>query len=220
MSNDITGVYFSGLLLESPLRALQRADIEGVRNFSFVKVVHGTNWEHFVFRSEKPLRLEDGTGPCEYPIICRRSGSRVLMLSVAREIVEHLVKNDFEQAFSPQLRRVSIAVDDLVKGIARRPTLYALSFAHAKVPAFGNSLRGVFYYGDDLAEASLFRDQIDLMVFFTCGLKEAAGGAEIVRLGGDGTVSFFMSTHKVLEVEKALGFLREEGYLTSEIWAA
>src|SRR5579863_9700934 len=214
MNSDITNVYFSGLLLESPVRALQRADLEKGGNLSFIGIVHGTSWEHFLFKSEQALRPEDGVGPCEYPIICRRSGSRVLMLSIAREIIEHLVRNDLEKIFSPQLRRVSIAVDGLVKGIARKPTLYALSFAHARVPAFGNSLRSISFYGDDLAEASLFREQIDLMVFFTCGLKEAAGGAEIVRLGGDGTISFFMSASRLSEVERALGFLRHEGYLT------
>jgi len=221
MKTDVTNLYFSGLLLESPLRTVQRADLEKVRNVSFVEVVHGTNWEHFSLKSEQALRPEDRPGPYDYPIICRRSGSRVLVLSVTRQIVEHLLQHDFESIFSPQLRRVSIAVDGLVKGIANKPTAYALSFAHARVPAFGNSLRAISFYGDDLAEASLFRGQLDLMVFFTCGLREAAGATEIVRLGGDGAISFFMGTsHRVLEVERALSFLRHEGYLTSEIWAA
>ena len=97
---------------------------------------------------------------------------------------------------------------------------YALSFAHATTPAFGTSLRAISFYGDDLAEASLFRDQIGLMVFFTCGLREAAGGSEVVRLGAEGGISFFLTeARRVLEVEKTLTFLRPEGYLASEILA-
>jgi hypothetical protein len=220
MNTDVTNVYYSGLLLEWPPRAIQRTDLEQLRDFSFSGAIAGTNWELFWFRSDKALRPEDRPGPYRYPILCRRSGSRILMLSVARQVVEHLMESELERVFSPRLRRVSIAVDGLVKAMADKPTAYSLSFAHARVPAFGSSLRALSFYGDDLAEASLFRERIGLMVFFTCGLREAAGGSEIVRLGADGTISFFMAeSHRVLEVEKALGFLRHEGYLTSDVLA-
>ena len=56
------------------------------------------------------------------------------------------------------------------------------------------------------------------MVFHTCGLREARGGPEILRLGSDGSVSFFLhSPAKVLDVEEVLRFLRSEGYLSTDI---
>ncbi|MGO9209789.1 MAG: hypothetical protein ACLP2H_06685 [Terriglobales bacterium] len=219
MSDDSNNLYLSGILLEFPPRSIHRSDLEQVHGLSFAETVGTTPWERYSLQSRNPLRHEDvlRPGPYHYPVICRRSGSRLLLLSISRQVVDHIVQDDFERIFSPRLRRVSIAVDDLVKAMTQRPTSYALSFAHARVPAFGNSLRAVSFYGDDLAEASLFRDQLDLLVFFTCGLREAIGGPEIVRLGSDGGVSFFMNeTGKVLEVERALAFLREEGYFATE----
>ena len=212
----------SGLLLDWPARAIQRADIlrnEGVR---FEAKIEGSAWERFTFASKKPLHGEDPSvagPPYHYPIVARRSGSRILVLSLTRQIVEHLLDFELHRVISPPLRRVSIAVDQLVKNLAERPTSYALSFAHARVPAFGASLRAVSFYGEDLAEASLFREQLSLLVFFICGLREAKGGNEIVRLGGDGFVSFaYSGPRRVTEVEQTLAFLRAEGYLSTEIW--
>lgn len=111
-----------------------------------------------------------------------------------------------------------ISVDQLVKSLTQRPTTYVVSFAHARVPAFGAVLRAISFYGDDIGDASLFRQQLDLMVFYTCGLREARGGSEIVRLGSDGSISFYLhSPSKVLEVEEVLRFLRASGYLTTDI---
>jgi hypothetical protein len=144
-----------------------------------------------------------------------------LLLSVGRPVVEHILKDELDPVLGPGLRRVSIAVDSLVKKIAVRPTSYVLSFVHARVPAFGASLRSVSFYGDDLAEASIFREQMNFLVFFICGLRQATGGGEIVRLAGDGGVSFLLTDppeEKVREVEEVLKFLRKYDYLESHIW--
>ena len=220
MSNEPRNL--SGLLLELPSRAIQRADLLGSKALGYEGKVGTSSWERFTYRSQTPLHGEDvalSHPPFRYPMICRRSGTRLLALSVTRMIVEHLLESELNGALSLKLKRVAIGVDQLVKNLANKPTEYALSFAHARVPAFGASLRAVSFYGEDLAEAALFRDQLSLMVFFTCGLREANGGSEIVRLGGDGYVSFMMSgPRKVLEVERALSFLREQGYLANELW--
>jgi hypothetical protein len=213
---------FSGLLLEWAGNAIQRGDLLRAAGLRFDGLVGSSAWEKYVFDSPVPLRGEDLSvydPPFRYPLICRRSGSRLLVLSVSRSIAERLLGVEFHAAFVPRLKPVPIGVDQLVKGITARPTEYALSFAHARVPAFGATLRAISYYGEDLAEAALFRDQLPLMVFFTCGLREARGVNEIVRLGGDGHVSFLLSTpRRVIEVERALSFLRREGYLASDLW--
>jgi hypothetical protein len=111
-----------------------------------------------------------------------------------------------------------IGVDQLVKSLTQKPTTYVVSFAHARVPAFGAVLRAISFYGDDLGDAALFRQQLNLMVFYTCGLREARGGGEIVRLGSDGSVSFYLhGPSKVLEVEEVFRFLRVSGYLATAI---
>jgi hypothetical protein len=216
--------FLSGLLLDWPVRSIQRADLEQYGHLRFLSEIGGSKWEKYLYASPTPLRNEDRLGasaPFEYEIICRRSGSRILVLSEGRNIVEHLVKDGLDLMLAPGLRKVSIAVQELVNAIAARPTLYVLSFVHARVPAFGASLRSVSFYGDDLAEASLFRDQMELLIFFVCGLRRATGGPEIVRLGADGAISFRLSSpveDRIREVEEILRFLRVEQYLVTDIW--
>jgi hypothetical protein len=213
----------SGLLLELPSRPIQRADIADLRGLSYQGKIGSSAWENFTFKSQVALHHEDVTAsnpPYTYPVICRRSGTRLLALSIGREVIEYLMAERMGALSDLRMRRVSIGVDQLVKNLADRPTDYALSFAHARAPAFGASLRSLSFYGDDLAEAALFRDHLSLMVFFTCGIREAHGGAEVLRLGHDGAISFqYTSQRRILEVERVLTFLREQGYFASDLWS-
>lgn len=211
----------SGFLLEwASDRPIREDDLTRCSAIKFVKKVEKTEWEEFSFVSTVAFRGEDQAGlpgPFRYALFCRRSGSRIALMSINRIVVTHLLERHLHGCFRPPLRSVPIAVDQLVKKIASQPTEYALSFVHARVPAFGTCLRSVSFYGDDLAEASLFRDNISFMDFFTCGLRQAVGGPEIVRLGGDGTLSFVpTSVERLNEVEEVLRFLRKNGYLAAE----
>ena len=207
----------NGYILEWPVRQIERGDLIQSHSIRFREVLPNSRWETFEFISSVPLRGEDTDntpGPFRYILVCRRSGPRILLLSLNRQIVEHVLEETLNRVFLPALRRVPIGVDALVKNLTLHPRVYALSFVHARVPAFGTSLRAVSFYGEDLAEASLFRENAPLMNFFTCGLRRAHGGGEILRIGNDGTISFYMrGPESVLEVEEALHFLREQGCL-------
>ena len=210
---------FSGLLVECPDHKIGREDLVGCRGLSFAGPFAG-RWESFSFESHEPLAGEDArvaAPPYKYRILIRRSGVRLLLLSNHKDVAEQVL-GLLQPLFRPRLRGVKIGVDQLVKSLTQKPTSYVLSFAHARVPAFGAVLRAISFYGDDIGDASLFRQQLNLMVFHTCGLREARGGPEILRLGSDGTVSFFLhSPAKALEVEDVLRFLRSEGYLSTDI---
>ncbi len=211
----------SGSLLEWPVKEIGRSDLEHCSALQFHENVGESNWEKFEFTSSEPLRDKDQgeSGPFSYVVICRRSGSRIAMLSLNRQIVDHLAHQLMLDVFSLRSRRVSIAVGDLVNELVERPTRYCLSFVYARVPAFGASLRNVSFFGDDLGEASLFRENAHLLNVVNCGIRRTEGGSEIVRLAGDGRISFNMSSSKkVIEVEEVLRFLRKENYLSTEIW--
>lgn len=212
----------SGSLLEWPVRAIQRAQLEACKALEYKQPVGTSRWEEFQFTTDVPLRGEDATsvrGPFRYIVICRLSGSRMAILSHNRRIVDRLTDRLVAEVFALRLRRVSIAVDSLVTSLVERPTRFCLSFVYARVPAFGAALRNVAFYGDDLGEASLFRENIHLINVFVCGLRRTEGGSEILRLTSDGRISFNMrSPEKVNEVEEVLRFLRQEQYLTTEIW--
>jgi hypothetical protein len=218
MSEDIKKNY-SGLLVECPDQPVTREGLTRCAGLSFSRDAKGS-WEQFLFESHEPLAGEDRRifkPPYRYPILVRRSGTRFLLLSNHKDVAEHLVVQ-LGPLFRPRLRSVMIAVDQLVKALTLKPTKYVVSFAHARVPAFGAVLRAISFYGDDLGDAALFRQQLDLMVFYTCGLREARGGGEIVRLGSDGSVSFYLHTgSRVLEVEGVLRFLNKSGYLATRI---
>lgn len=212
----------SGSLLEWPVQAVQRAQLEQCEALKYKGTVGASRWEEFEFASEVPLRGEDETtirGPFRYIVICRRSGARIAILSHNRRIVDRLTDRLVSEVFALRLRRVSIAVHSLVASLVERPTRFCLSFVYARVPAFGAALRNIAFYGDDLGEASLFRENIHLINVFVSGLRRTEGGSEILRLTSDGRISFNMSSaDKVIEVEEVLGFLREEQYLSTEIW--
>lgn len=210
-----------GFLLDWSERNVVRTDLLKCDSLTFVRKIPNTHWEEFEYLSQIALRGEDEIStakPYRYVLICRRSGSRIILLSFNRDIVEHLLESELSKIFVPKLRAVSIAVDELVRGITAHPTKYSLSFVHARVPAFGTALRSVSYYGDDLADASLFRDNVDLMNFFICGLRPTVGKSEIVRVGTDGTLSFYMpNVARLNEVEEVFSFLRKEGYFSIDI---
>jgi len=221
--DDHEAYVLSGSLLEWPVQAIQRAHLDSCSALAFQGTVGSSSWESYEFTSDDPLRGEDGaalSGPFRYAVICRRSGRRIALLSLNRRIVDRLVDRLIAEVFTVRLRRVSIAVDALVKAIVERPTRYCLSFIYARVPAFGASLRNVSLYGDDLGEASLCRENLHLLNAIVCGIRKTEGGSEIVRLGGDGRISFTMqSPDKVYDVEEVLRFLRAEQYLATDIWA-
>lgn len=218
MATD-TSHSLSGFLLEWPKLEIERSDLTRSERLSFKLELPAVGWEEYELTSEEPLRGEEQPAATifRYPVTCHRSGPQLLMLSVGRSVVEHLMETTLREFFPP-LCRVSIAVDRFVKDVTARPSNYTLSFVHARVPAFGTALRSVSFSGDDLAEASLFRDHLDLMTCFTCGVKYAAGGPEITRIGNDGWISFLANgVAKLTNVEALLDCLRTCGYVTPRL---
>ena len=212
----------SGILLERAGEAVDRSAIECFESIQYEGLVGHSKWEKFSYKSDKPCRGEAELGinpPYTYRLVMRRSGPRILIMSSNRRIVEHLLDTELRDGFVPNFKSVRIGVTGLVRAIVKKPEVYVLTFVHARVPAFGDSLKSISFYGDDLAEATLFRDHIYLMDIRTCGLRYATEHPELVRLSSDGGISFRLThPNKVLKVEKAIGFLRKEGYLSTDIW--
>jgi hypothetical protein len=181
--------------------------------------IPNTGWETFTYLSDVALRHEEKIynipGPYRYSMVIRRSGPRFLLLSENRSIATHFMEHTLSQILKPLPCQVNIAVDSLARNLAKNPTVYALSFIHARVPAFGTSLRSISFYGDDLGTSTYFVKSLELFNVHTCGLRHAQGGHEIVRIGSDGGVSFLFSNEKAIEVEKLLGFLRNQKYLST-----
>ena len=66
----------------------------------------------------------------------------------------------------------------------------------------------------------MFREQMDKLSFFSCGLRNAIEGPELVRLGNDGAISFFVAKpegRRLREIEAVLRFLRDNSYLSVDM---
>ena len=211
----------SGYLLASSNVIFERDTILLSKNMSFVGKYCKSDWEEFTFESKIPLiELEDITseGPYYYPVICRRSGPKILFLSSSKAVVDYILEKEFSRIFRPHLIKVQIDIDNLIRTLSLKPAKYVFSFAHARVSAYGNSLKAVSFYGEDLSEASLFRSNLELMNFFTCGLRKAIGGTEIIRLGTDGSVAFnVIKQDNLADVKEVLKYLRDNNYLNIDL---
>lgn len=175
-------------------------------------------WEFFSLltkESLRPDREEEGRGPYRYEILCRRLGAYVILASDSRNIVDYLLsKKRFMYADKPPFVPIKIHVDRLVRKITHDPTSYAINFVHAKVSGFGDALKSMSLYGDDITEAKLFRDSIDLMSCTRCGLSDISEGFEVIRVGNDGSINFFDNPfERLVEVEVCVANLISWGVI-------
>ncbi len=208
----------TGYLLSTPLETIEPSKLRDVPALTFVRQLQRSRWEEFKFHSPKPLRGEEiqlgFSGGFDYTVLCRRSGPRILVVGESRGVIDALLDRSLRTALGRRVKQVRIPVDSLVKSLAEQPGAFVLSFAHARVSAFGHTLRAVSFYGDDIAESPLFRDHLKLMQCYACGLRDVVAGPEIIRFRGDGVISIASAGLKRMsDVERALGFVRDRGFL-------
>jgi len=152
----------------------------------------------------------------EYPLVVRKSGEKVILLSYTRKIVDHCINNIFPRTFSKFARFLPIEINSLVKHLAYNPNRYVISFVHARVQAYGEALRAVSFYGDDVAEVPLFRENLGFFSCYTCGLRDVTGGGELIRLGNDGYISFnYAKSDHGKKIDLVLSYISSLGFLTS-----
>lgn len=212
----------SGFIFEWSVGNIERGSIDSCPCTKFMQTEEGSRWERFEYTSREALNGEEqygDLGPYRYPIICRRSGPRIAILSVSRNVAEAFANRLSREVLAIRLEKMAIAVDAMVKLIVKRPTVYCVCYANARTPAFGTALRNVVFSGDDLGAINWFKDSTELMSFFLCGIRLSSGGTEIIRLGSDGRMSFQFGGPKILlQIEEVLHFLRTEKYLSREFF--
>src|SRR6185369_6049102 len=163
--------FLTGRLLTWPEGEVEREDILRCSSLDFGQTIGPSDWERYTYMSTNPLNNEDPTevaGPYKYAILCRRSRDRILILGESSRVVETLLTKEFTQVFAPHLRSIPIAIVRLVKAFTRNPPIYALTYAHAKVPGSLVNLKHVSFYGDDLGVAPLFNELLDELTFISC----------------------------------------------------
>lgn len=214
----VTPANLSGYILEYPTEPVTIELITTPEQITFIqKITKAKNWELYNFKSSQPLLGEeeqDLKESYDYPIICRRSGQRLLILSIGKNVIDFLLANVFARFIKPKFSHVPVAIHDLVTHIAQKPQRYVLSFVHARVSGYGAAVRAVSFYGEDVGEADLFRKNLYLFNCFICGLRNVASGGEILRISSEGFVYFNCPSELRLgDVQLILNFIKELGFL-------
>ena len=213
-NHEILGGYL--MASKNPITSSGWGDFVESSGCELVSKLASPGWFTYIFKSNRPLLNEppDIPPPYEYVVVLRASGDKALLISPTKRIINYLLNEVIASDIIKYFYKVTIDVNSIVGYISEHPDIYLLSYVHGRVQAFGDALRGISFYGKDLARAKLFRDQIDMMTAYTCGIRNLQTRKEIVRLSSDGSISFnFSKAHSGKLVEDVLAYVSNLGFL-------
>lgn len=156
MDNKITNIdhrLYSGFLFDSSFEKLLVSTLEFGIHSKIEGQLLNTQWEKFNYRSEVPLIDDEIVNSTKtiwnYPLVCRRSGSKVIILSYNRDIVK-AYRNKLNEEKTVNLKFVNILVDDFVRNIFlfnfdedRVLEKFAISYLNAEYNQSGDHLIGL-----------------------------------------------------------------------------
>ncbi|MFC2132276.1 hypothetical protein ACFLRG_00610 [Bacteroidota bacterium] len=210
ISPTLSGVIFN------TAKIISEQKICNFPNTSNWRKIEKTTWLICDYLSFEALdgeeKYEQLSPPFYYSVVIRRGKNRILILSktkkISQNIEQQISKNDLGL-----LKNTFIKIDDLAKVITANPeTDYLLTYANAYYSPFGNSLKFIAFYGNDLAEANIFRKNINQMMFNRCGIRNINNESELLKLGNDGSIQFNNSEKSRLhEVDMILKFINDKG---------
>jgi hypothetical protein len=174
-------------------------------------------WAELLYTSRRPLlhgQLE-GQTQYDYPFLLRTVGPRFLLLAPDSDLPEHLLnKADLWR----YVVRPSIDVHKLVNDVAAHPGPYSLSAVWARIDAYGQDLRTTIFYGNDLANARLFREILKELSPYRATLRDVRSNQEVVTVGSRGEIGFHYSGARSLtNLDAGLNFVSRSGHMT---WSA
>jgi hypothetical protein len=210
----------TGYIMTSRGTRLTKENSLNAKALEFIRQLPPTRWEEYQFRSHQALRGErqlDLEGPFNYPVLCRRSGDRIIIVSETLDVVDAVLGTE-RLAPGPPLERVEIDVHGLVEQIVTEPGRYVLSRVDAMVPAYESFLRSVTFYGDDIGRAPLFGENLTTsrLQCYACGLRKVPNRSETLRITNRGVLTFLYPTpQRMHDVERALGYVRELQFFRS-----
>jgi hypothetical protein len=108
-----------------------------------------------------------------------------------------------------------VNIPAITRDLAKRPGTFCMGALHARVEGYGNSLRSLALYGNDLAESKLFFELLPQITPFRVHLRDVRLGYEVLSIGSKGEVGFFYRAYESLkDVDRALTYLTQGGYLS------
>ncbi len=148
----------------------------------------------------------------EYEFVLRQSGRHFLLAGVDELLLPKVLTQ------LGWLRLVAPPYVDTVglcKDMVTNPSSYSLGVVWARVDAYGQSLRTMAFYGEDLAEAGLFKQLLPGLTPFRVHLRDPRNGVEVLSIGSKGELAFqFRNANSLREIDKCLRHLNNRALLS------
>lgn len=196
------------------------AKIAGAPSVHRVEKIEGSRWHQFVYRSKDPLtpaeidqaRVPGFRPPSHYDYSMWMAVSHhVLILATNLAVVEAFVVRNLRR-HDVRLRRTQIRVDEFVRHLIAQPGQYLLTHFHAKVGGFGDALKTVSLWGDNLGYAQFVQDSTQIMFATQCGLRDADDDRELLRFTNEGKFSFFLDEVRLKPIEMLLSYMNRKTF--------
>ena len=187
--------------------------------------VEGTKWQHFWLRSDVALTggsadAPDTDGSFAYPFLLRAAEDRYILVSREMALVDQLLEQGGVGGHvdSPRIQVDKAARELIFPSTADTATAtgrkYTIGAVYATVEGYARALRSVSFFGDDLAEAELFRYALKQIVVTRIGLRDPKIDKELLSVSSSGAVDFhFRGAAQLNAIDGLTSFMRGSGYI-------
>lgn len=187
--------------------------------------VEGTKWQAFWLCSEVALiggsaDVPDTDGSYTYPFLLRAAEDRYILVSREMALVDQLLERGGVGGHvdSPRIQVDKVARELIFPTTGDNgPTSgrkYTIGAVYAAVEGYARALRSVSFFGDDLAEAELFRYALKQIVVTRIGLRDPKTDKELLSVSSSGAVDFhFRGAAQLNAVDGLTSFMRASGYI-------
>lgn len=217
---------FAGRLLRLRLEGGLEAAIQKISiaaNQPLLKPIEGTRWCCFWLPLERPYSVGDEPsedGLFRYPFLCRVSDDRYILASTDSDLVDIFLERAGVAKYvdAPRIY-IDRATRDLVfppadpdgKPSGRR---YTLGAVYGAVEGYARALRNVSFFGDDIAEAALFRHALEQISVTRLTLRDPDTDKELMSLNTSGGLDFhYKGTQHLNSIDSLTAFFRAQGYI-------
>lgn len=202
-------------------RALMRLPSSGAR--AQMQLVEGTKWSRFWIAFDRALSAGDEPHPdggFRYPFLCRMSDDRYILVSTDSSHVERLLELSGVAGYvdAPRIH-VDKATRELVSpphdAQGRMPgRRYTLGAVYGAVEGYARALRNVSFFGDDIADAALFRQALDQISVTRLTLRDPRSEREVLSVNSTGGLDFhFRGGAHLNAIDAVTVFFRLNGYI-------
>lgn len=185
--------------------------------------IDGTRWCCFWLPSEHAFSVGDephSDGIYRYPFLCRISDDRYILASTDSKHVDIFLERAGVEKYVDAPR---IYVDRAARDLVFPPTddqghspgrRYTLGAVYGAVEGYARALRNISFFGDDIAEAALFRYALDQISVTRLTLRDPDTDKELISLNTTGGVDFHYKGAKHLNsIDSLTSFFRANGYI-------